>query len=118
MHANDGTSANRPPKPTGTPSSGSPPPGQQATDIITAKEIADALAPYAKEGISLSNLMKKFQGRVNKPGNINTHQWIQMVKACGVYGPDKLLRPKSAVSGNAAAQNSSDKSQSASAAGR
>jgi len=73
--------------------SGSPPPGQ-APDIITAKEIADALAPYAKEGISLSNLLKKFSGRVNKPGNINTSQWVQMVKAHGVYGSDKLLRPK------------------------
>ncbi|KAL2189590.1 Rap30/74 interaction domain-containing protein [Thermothelomyces heterothallicus CBS 203.75] len=109
--------ANRAPKPGGATPSGSPPPGGQAPDIITAKEIADALAPYAKEGISLSNLMKKFQGRVNKPGNINTSQWVQMVKAHGVYGPDKLLRPKAALSGNTA-QSSSDKPQSGSAAGR
>ncbi|KAL2159883.1 hypothetical protein VTH06DRAFT_2016 [Thermothelomyces fergusii] len=114
--------ANRPPKPGGTTtSSGSPPPppSGQATDIITAKEIADALAPYAKEGISLSNLMKKFQGRVNKPGNITTSQWIQMVKAHGVYGPDKLLRPKAALSGgNAAPSSSSDRPQPGGAAGR
>jgi transcription initiation factor TFIIF subunit alpha len=82
-----------PPKTGAATPSGSPPPGQ-ATDVIQPREIAEALAPYAKEGISLSNLMKKFQGRVNKPGNINTSQWVQMVKAHGVYGPDKLLRPK------------------------
>ncbi|KAK4244286.1 hypothetical protein C7999DRAFT_17441 [Corynascus novoguineensis] len=108
--------ANRAPKPGAATPSGSPPPGQ-APDIITAKEIADALAPYAKEGISLSNLMKKFQGRVNKPGNINTSQWVQMVKAHGVYGPDKLLRPKAALSGTSA-QSPSDKSQPGGATGR
>ncbi|EAQ88165.1 hypothetical protein CHGG_04784 [Chaetomium globosum CBS 148.51] len=87
--------ANRPgaPKTGGATPSGSPPPSQ-AVDIIQPREIAEALAPYAKEGISLSNLMKKFQTRVNKPGNITTSQWIQMVKVHGVYGPDKLLRPK------------------------
>jgi transcription initiation factor TFIIF subunit alpha len=38
--------------------------------------------------------MKKFHGRVNKPGTITSSQWAQMVKAYAVYGPDKLLRPK------------------------
>jgi transcription initiation factor TFIIF subunit alpha len=74
---------------TGTPS-GSPPPG----DRIQPREIAEALAPYAKEGITLSNLMKMFQRRINKPGNTTKSEWIQMVKAHAVYGADKLLRPK------------------------
>jgi transcription initiation factor TFIIF subunit alpha len=78
-----------PPKPAPAPSSSSPGP-----DRIQPREIAEALAPYAKEGISLSNLMKMFQKRIGKPGNITKSEWIQMVKAHAVYGPDKLLRPK------------------------
>ncbi|KAK4236371.1 hypothetical protein C8A03DRAFT_16981 [Achaetomium macrosporum] len=77
---------------TATPS-GSPPPGQ-APDRIQPWEIAEALAPYAKEGISLGALLRKFQKRMNGPGNITKTEWIQMVKANAIYGPDKLLRPK------------------------
>lgn len=77
---------------TATPS-GSPPPGQ-GSDRIQAREIAEALAPYGKEGITLANLMKLFHQRIGKPGNITKSEWIQMVKAHAVYGADKLLRPK------------------------
>ncbi len=86
--------------PSGSPPPGSPPvgsPGGGASDRIQPHEIAEALAPYAKEGISLSNLMRVFQKRINKPGNITKSEWIQMVKAHAVYhNTDKLLRPKAA----------------------
>lgn len=82
---------------TATPS-GSPPPGSPtnpSTDRIQSQEIADAIAPYAQEGISLSNLLRMFQKRINKPGNVTKSEWLQMVKAHAVFGPvDKLLRPK------------------------
>ncbi|KAK4151339.1 hypothetical protein C8A00DRAFT_17235 [Chaetomidium leptoderma] len=77
---------------TATPS-GSPPPGQDP-ERIQPREIAEALAPYAKEGISLSNLLAVFQKRINKPGHITKSEWIQMVKAHAVFGADKRLRPK------------------------
>ncbi|KAL2015382.1 hypothetical protein VTK56DRAFT_5552 [Thermocarpiscus australiensis] len=79
---------------TATPS-GSPPPGQ-VTDRIQPSEIVEALAPHAKEGITLGNLLRKFHNRMGKPGNTTKAEWIQMVKAHAVYGPDKLLRPKAA----------------------
>ncbi|KAK4126286.1 Rap30/74 interaction domain-containing protein [Parathielavia appendiculata] len=99
------------PKTGTTTPGGSPPPGDRIVpvanqapkvgaaasggpDRIQPREIAEALAPYAKEGISLSNLMKMFQKRIGKPGNITKSEWIQMVKAHAVYGADKLLRPK------------------------
>ncbi len=82
---------------TATPS-GSPPPGSPTNptgDRIQSQEIADAIAPYAQEGISLSNLLRMFQKRINKPGNVTKSEWLQMVKAHAVFGPvDKLLRPK------------------------
>jgi transcription initiation factor TFIIF subunit alpha len=78
----------------GTPTPGGSPPPGQAPDRIQPWEIAEALAPYAKEGISLGALLRKFQRRMNGPGNITKTEWIQMVKANAVYGPDKLLRPK------------------------
>lgn len=82
--------------PPGSPPAGSPPGGGPAPDRIQPQEIIDTLAQYAKEGITLSNLMKVFQRRINKPGNITKSEWIQMVKAHAVYGQDKLLRPKPA----------------------
>jgi transcription initiation factor TFIIF subunit alpha len=82
--------------PPGSPSAGSPGSGA-ASDRIQPYEIVEALAPYAKEGISLSNLMRMFQKRINKPGNTTKSEWIQMVKAHAVYhNADKLLRPKTA----------------------
>ena len=65
-----------------------------APDRIQPADIAAALAPYAKEGISLGNLLRKFKDRIDKPGHISRSEWIQMVKQTAVYGPDKLLRPK------------------------
>ncbi len=45
----------------------------------------------------MSNLMRMFQKRINKPGNTTKSEWIQMVKAHAVYhNTDKLLRPKAA----------------------
>ncbi|KAL2267550.1 hypothetical protein VTJ83DRAFT_4827 [Remersonia thermophila] len=80
-------------KPTGTPS-GSPPPTGQAPDKIQPKEIADAIATHAKDGIALPALFQMFQKRINKPGHMTKTEWIQWVKNYAVYGPDKLLRPK------------------------
>ncbi|KAH6635519.1 hypothetical protein B0J18DRAFT_419000 [Chaetomium sp. MPI-SDFR-AT-0129] len=85
--------ANRPAKAGGATPSGSPPPGQ-AADRIQPHEIAAALAPYAKDGITLANLMKKFPGRVNRPGTVTTSEWLQMVRIHAAWGEDKLLRPK------------------------
>ncbi|KAG7287976.1 hypothetical protein NEMBOFW57_007496 [Staphylotrichum longicolle] len=76
---------------------GATPSGSRRVALLQVpQEIIDTLAQYAKEGITLSNLMKVFQRRINKPGNITKSEWIQMVKAHAVYGPDKLLRPKPA----------------------
>lgn len=63
-------------------------------DKIQPSEIIEALAPYAESGISLGNLLRKFLPRMNKPGTITKGAWLQMVKVHAVYGPDKLLRPK------------------------
>ncbi|KAL1840583.1 hypothetical protein VTJ49DRAFT_315 [Mycothermus thermophilus] len=80
-------------KPSSAPS-GSPPPTGQAPDKIQPKEIADAIATHAKDGIALSALFQMFQKRINKPGHMTKTEWIQWVKNYAVYGPDKLLRPK------------------------
>ncbi|KAL2129689.1 hypothetical protein VTI74DRAFT_7432 [Chaetomium olivicolor] len=88
------------PAPAGKPKSdnvtpsGSPPPGQPPVAKIQASDIAEALAPYAAEGIPLSDFFHKFKKYINKPGNITQGEWMQMVKALAVFGPDKRLRPK------------------------
>ncbi|KAJ4300426.1 transcription factor IIF subunit tfg1 [Collariella sp. IMI 366227] len=83
----------KPKSDTVTPS-GSPPPGQPAAGRIQASDIAEALAPYAKDGIPLSDFFHKFKKYINKPGNITQGEWMQMVKALSVFGADKRLRPK------------------------
>ncbi|KXX80267.1 Transcription initiation factor IIF subunit alpha [Madurella mycetomatis] len=72
--------------------SGSPPAGDNR---IQPSEIVESLAPYAEEGITLGDLLRKFHNRINRPGGTTKSEWIQMVKAQSVYDTkSKLLRPK------------------------
>ncbi|KAL2127082.1 hypothetical protein VTI74DRAFT_11371 [Chaetomium olivicolor] len=43
-----------------------PPPGQPPVAKIQASDIAEALAPYAAEGIPLSDFFHKFKKYINK----------------------------------------------------
>lgn len=72
----------------------SPPPA--TGDIkIQPSEIIQSLAPYAKDGIKLGDLLRKFRGRIDRPGGTTKSEWIQMVKAQSVFDTkSKLLRPK------------------------
>jgi transcription initiation factor TFIIF subunit alpha len=58
---------------------------------IQPHEIAAALPA---SGIHIADLMKKFSGRVDKPGQTTRKEFITLVKENSKYGPDKLLRPK------------------------
>ncbi|KAK3940659.1 hypothetical protein QBC46DRAFT_384714 [Diplogelasinospora grovesii] len=58
-------------------------------------EIVDLLA--AQDGITLGNLMRKFNGRVDAAGNVTKGEWIQMVRQVANMSPDKLMRPKPGV---------------------
>ena len=48
----------------------------------------------AQNGISLTRLLEMFKHRVDTPGNLTKKEWIALVRQNGVYGADKLLRPK------------------------
>jgi transcription initiation factor TFIIF subunit alpha len=64
------------------------------TGPIEAQEIMAQLPPLPG-GTSIATLMKSFQSRVGeKPGQTSRKDWIKLVKANTVYGPDKLLRRK------------------------
>ncbi|KAI5457198.1 hypothetical protein BGZ63DRAFT_365660 [Mariannaea sp. PMI_226] len=83
----------------GTPSAsraGSPVPNQGGASpgasgsIIEPWEILEKIPP---EGIVISDLIKKFTGRVgDKPGQMAKGEWIKLVKQICEYGPDKRLR--------------------------
>ncbi|KAF6825460.1 transcription initiation factor IIF subunit alpha [Colletotrichum plurivorum] len=76
------------PIPDGSPRAGSP--GGQ----VEAWEIVNAL-PELPNGISIGNLMRKFQSRIGDgPGQIDRKQWITLVRENCAYGPDKVLRRK------------------------
>ncbi|OLN81235.1 Transcription initiation factor IIF subunit alpha [Colletotrichum chlorophyti] len=78
------------PMPEGSPAprAGSPP------GPIEAWEIVNAL-PQLPEGISIGNLMRRFQGRIGDgPGQMDRKEWIKLVKENCAYGADKILRRK------------------------
>ncbi|KAH6889112.1 hypothetical protein B0T10DRAFT_487384 [Thelonectria olida] len=85
----------------GTPSAsraGSPIPNQGGASpgpsgaVIEGREILEQIPPG---GISISDLIKPFQGRVgDKPGQMPKGEWIKLVKQICQFGPDKLLRRK------------------------
>jgi len=80
---------------TATPS-GSPPPQGGPQGRITTAEIIQMINTHP-EGIKLGEMLRKFLGRVDTPGNITKSEWIAIVKANSVYSQaDKLLRPKPA----------------------
>ncbi|WYZ45086.1 hypothetical protein EsH8_VIII_000402 [Colletotrichum jinshuiense] len=84
------TSGSKPgsPIPEGSPAprAGSP------SGPIEAWEIVDAL-PQLPGGISIGNLMRRFQGRIGDgPGQMDRKEWIKLVKENCAYGPDKILR--------------------------
>ncbi|KAJ0168325.1 Transcription initiation factor IIF subunit alpha [Colletotrichum tanaceti] len=86
------TSGSKPgsPLPEGSPAprAGSP------NGPIEAWEIVDAL-PELPGGISIGNLMRRFQGRIGDgPGQMDRKEWIKLVKENCAYGPDKILRRK------------------------
>ncbi|EXF84110.1 transcription initiation factor IIF subunit alpha [Colletotrichum fioriniae PJ7] len=59
---------------------------------IQAHEIVDAL-PELPGGISIGNLMRRFQGRIGDgPGQMDRKEWIKLVKENCAYGSDKILR--------------------------
>ena len=59
---------------------------------IQPSEIA---ADIPDEGISISQLMKRFGGRVGEePGKTKKGEFIALVKECALLGKDKLLRRK------------------------
>ncbi|KAK0629966.1 hypothetical protein B0T17DRAFT_490606, partial [Bombardia bombarda] len=80
---------------------GSPPPNQAAPKI-ELREIAEAIGA-AENGIGLSDLLRKFHGRIDRPGTITRAEWIQLIKLCAEFGPaDKLLRLKASWTANQA----------------
>ena len=57
-------------------------------------EIIQAIAAQSN-GITLGNLLRMFNDRIDKPGSTTKGEWIQMVKSNADYNAqDKLLRPK------------------------
>ena len=77
---------------TATPRGLSPQLVGQASDKIQVSEIIQAI--NAQNGISLTRLLEMFKHRVDTPGNLTKKEWIALVRQNGVYGQDKLLRPK------------------------
>ncbi|KAH8889641.1 Rap30/74 interaction domain-containing protein [Thozetella sp. PMI_491] len=77
---------------TATPRAHSPQLVGQANDRIQAAEIVQAI--NAQNGISLTKLFEMFKHRIDTPGNLSKKEWVALVRQNGVYGPDKLLRPK------------------------
>ncbi|KAK4231272.1 putative transcription initiation factor IIF subunit alpha [Podospora fimiseda] len=86
---NNGSKASPPPG----GSSASPPPSAAGGERVTAADVVATLARYPA-GISLGNLIRLFSGRVDTPGHLSKKEWISLVKANALFGPDKLLRPK------------------------
>ncbi|TDZ35783.1 Transcription initiation factor IIF subunit alpha [Colletotrichum spinosum] len=79
------------PLPEGSPAprAGSP------SGLVEAWEIIAAL-PELPNGISIGNLMRKFQSRIGEgPGKMERKDWIKLVRENCAYGPDKVLRRKS-----------------------
>ncbi|KAI0381954.1 Rap30/74 interaction domain-containing protein [Hypomontagnella monticulosa] len=77
-----------------SPSSSSQTPGVNPLAIISVQEIIDELPPLP-EGIPISNLIKKFQHRLEMPGGTTKNEWLKMVKLNAAYDSEKkLLRRK------------------------
>ncbi|RDW64058.1 hypothetical protein BP5796_10560 [Coleophoma crateriformis] len=59
-------------------------------------QVSEVIAAIPSTGTSITDLMKKFAGRVGdkKGEQTDKKEFIKMVKENSVYGPDKLLRPK------------------------
>ncbi|KAI1267038.1 Rap30/74 interaction domain-containing protein [Xylariaceae sp. FL1019] len=81
------TSQSRPPAASTETSS----PNPETSKPVTAQDIIDALPA---EGISIGGLLRIFKNRVDGPGQLPKREWIQLVKANSMFGPDKLLRRK------------------------
>jgi len=71
----------------------SPPPPSAPIARIEASEIIQVIAERGN-GISLSDLLRKFVHRLDRPGGMAKSEWLTLVKQNAVYGPDKLLRPR------------------------
>ncbi|KAK3395010.1 hypothetical protein B0H63DRAFT_556124 [Podospora didyma] len=62
---------------------------------VEAWEVAQAVAANAPEGISLENLLRKFEGRLGELEPATGSEWAALVRENADYGPDGvLLRPK------------------------
>ncbi|CAJ2501866.1 Uu.00g047190.m01.CDS01 [Anthostomella pinea] len=77
-------------------SPGSPAQGQSKEVIhpISSQEIIDAMPPHP-QGISVGQLLKKFEHRLEKPGFPTRKSWLDQVKMCTAWDKtQKLLRRK------------------------
>ncbi|KAK0619831.1 hypothetical protein B0T14DRAFT_519981 [Immersiella caudata] len=78
------------------PPQGPPPPQGQPRGRIEASEIIQALNAHPN-GITLGDLLRKFLGRIDRPGMMTKQEWIQLVKQNSTFSAaDRLLRPKTA----------------------
>ncbi|KAK4450655.1 hypothetical protein QBC34DRAFT_61995 [Podospora aff. communis PSN243] len=81
--------------PSGSPPPQGPPQAQaQPRSRIEASEIIQTISAHPN-GISLSDLYRKFLSRLDLPGMMTKGEWIQLVKANSTYSTaDRLVRPK------------------------